>query len=101
MGLLREPAPVLSTESRIKEIRQAMLDTLAGLGTSHAQTKLGLRVMYASDIQALWYLRGDVMAMLAKPLGETAAKARIATITAMFDGLLPSAQKSRPSRLHK
>lgn len=101
MSLFGESAPDLSPESRIKEIRQAMLDSLAGLGESHHLTRVWARVLYAPDIQALWYLRTEMMILLAGLLGESAAKTRLLTITDMFSGLLPSAQKSRPNRLRK
>jgi hypothetical protein len=101
MGLLSDAAANLSAESRINEIRQAMMDSLTGVGESHQVTKLCGRVLYAPDIQALWYLRGDVMTLLAGPLGESVAKDRLLTITKMFNGLLPSGQKSRHSHLHK
>ena len=99
LSLLGEPAPDLSLESRIKEIRQAMLDSLAGVGESQQLARVWARVLYAPDIQALWYLRSEMMILLAGLLGESAAHARLSTITDMFNGLLPSAQKSRPNRL--
>lgn len=99
LSLLGEAAPDLSPESRIKEIRQAMLDSLAGLGESHQLARVWARVLYAPDIQALWYLRSEMMILLAGLRGESAAHACLSTITDMFNGLLPSAQKSRPNRL--
>jgi hypothetical protein len=101
MSLFGESTPDLSPESRIKDIRQAMLDCLAGLGESHQFARVWARVLYAPDIQALWYLRAEMMTLLAGLLGEAAAHARLATITDMFSGLLPSAQKSRPNRLRR
>lgn len=101
MSLFGEPVPDLSPESRIKEIRQAMLDSLVGLSESHQLTRVWARVLYAPDIQALWYLRTEMMILLASLLGESAAKTQLLTITDMFIGLLPSAQKSRPSRLRQ
>lgn len=101
MSLFGESAPDLSSESRIKEIRQAMLDSFAGLGESDEIARVWGRVLYAPDIQALWYLRSDVMTLLAGLRGESVAGARITTISAMFNGLLPSAQKSRPTRFRK
>lgn len=99
MSLFGESAPDMSAESRIKDIRQAMLDALVGLAESHQQARVWARVLYAPDIQALWYLRSDVMTLLAGPLGESVAKTRLSTITPMFNGLLPAAQKSRPTHL--
>jgi hypothetical protein len=40
-----------------------------------------------------------MMTLLAESLGESVATQRMATITTLFDGLLPAAQKSRPNRL--
>lgn len=101
MSLWGEAAPVPSAESRIKLIRQAMLDSLANLGESPLLTRVYARVLYATDIQALWYLRGDLMNLLADWNGESVAKTRLVVITSMFNGLLPAAQKPRPSRLHR
>ena len=101
MSLFGDPVPDPNPESRIKEIRQAMLDSLASLGESHHLTRVWARILYAPDIQALWYLRTEMMILLAGLLGESAAKAQLVTITDMFSGLLPSAQRSRPNRLGK
>lgn len=99
MSLFGEPVPDLNPESRIKDIRQAMLDNLAGLSQSHQLARVWARVLYAPDIQALWYLRTDMMTLLAGLLGESVAHARLSDITLMFTGLLPAAQMARPSRL--
>lgn len=101
MSLWGEAAPVPSAESRIKLIRKAMFDSLADMEESYHLTRLQARVLYATDIQALWYLRGDLMNFLADWNGELVAKTRLVVITGMFNGLLPAAQKSRPSRLHR
>ncbi len=101
MGLLGESTSKPSAKARIGDIRQAMLDSLDGVAASHQLTKVSARILYAPDVQSLWYLRGDVMTLLAETLGESAASARLATISALFVGLLPSAQKSRPTRLHQ
>ena len=101
MSLFGESAPDLIPESRIKDIRQAMMDSLAGLAESHQHARVWARVLYAPDIQALWYLRAEMMTLLAGLLGESAAQARLSIITDKFSGLLPAAQKSRPNRLRK
>jgi hypothetical protein len=98
MSLFGEPVRDSNPESRIKDIRQAMLDSLAGLSQSHQMARVWARVLYAPDIQALWYLRTDMMTLLARLLGESTAHARLASITLMFTGLLPAAQMARPSR---
>jgi hypothetical protein len=101
MSLFGESAPDLNPEGRIKDIRQAMLDCLAGLGDSHELARVWGRVLYAADIQSLWYLRAEVMNLLAGLLGETAAHSHLSSITNMFNGLLPAAQKPRPNRLRR
>lgn len=101
MGLLGESTLKPGAKSRIGDIRQAMLDSLDGVAVSHQLTKVSARILYAPDVQSLWYLRGDVMTLLAEALGESVATTRVAIVTAKFSGLLPAAQKSRPTRLHQ
>ncbi len=101
MALLVEPTADLDAKGRVEAIRVAMLDHLDDLDTNERLNKVRSRIQYAPDIQALWYLRGDVMTMLAETLGESAATKRLEEITDKFRGLLPAAQKSRPNRLRK
>jgi hypothetical protein len=39
-------------------------------------------VRYANDVQALWYLRGDLMATLSAMQGEVQAREQILKLTA-------------------
>jgi len=50
-------------------------------------------------VQALWYLRGDLMSVLAGRHGEAAARAKLTAINEMFEQLLPEGLRSRPSPL--
>lgn len=77
----------------LEEIREEMLALLEGISNLPLQR----RISYAHDIQGLWYLRGDLMSTLAGKVGEAQAKEEIVRITAMFQHLLPSGLKSRPS----
>lgn len=86
------------TESSLDSIRQAMLDALGALGAS-SYPVVQLRVSYANEIQDLWYLRGDLMAVLAAIEGEAVARNKLAQISEMFKGLLPRGMSSRPSPL--
>jgi hypothetical protein len=99
-GLLGNPlAPSESTlESGTEDIREAMLTVMGESAPKHFP-QVTRRIRYASDIQALWYLRGDLMAALAAMHGEIAAREKVATVTAQFQGLLPSGLGSRPSPL--
>ena len=99
-GLLgNSVAPTESTlESGTEDIREAMLGLLGEAGSKRFP-HVTRRVRYANDIQALWYLRGDLMAALAATQGESAAREKIQRITNMFHGLLPGSLSSRPSPL--
>ncbi len=101
MGLLSESSADGSAKGRVEVIRQAMLTHLADLDANQRLVKVRIRIQYAPDIQALWYLRGDVMTLLAEALGEAVATQRLSEMTDQFRGLLPAAQQSRPNRLHK
>ena len=99
-GLLGNPvAPSESMlESGTEDIRDTMLAVLGEEG-SRQFPQVTRRIRYANDIQALWYLRGDLMASLADMHGEMAAREKVASVTAQFRGLLPSGLHSRPSSL--
>jgi hypothetical protein len=99
-GLLGNP--VLPSDSvlaaNMEDIREAMLALLTQSGDKQHATVIR-RVRYASDIQALWYLRGDLLAALASIHGEATARQQLQTLTRMFQGLLPGGLSSRFSPL--
>ena len=99
-GLLgHSTEPSASTlENGTEDIREAMLVLLGDVGPKRFP-HVTRRVRYANDIQALWYLRGDLMAALAAMHGESKARQKIQGITEMFSGLLPASLTSRPSPL--
>jgi hypothetical protein len=99
-GLLGNPVTPTDSilESGIEDIREAMLALLDDNGSKQF-ANVTRRVRYANDVQALWYLRGDVLAALASLHGEVAAREQIQEITQMFNGLLPGSLNSRPSPL--
>ena len=99
-GLLgHSTEPSASTlENGTEDIREAMLVLLGDVGPKRFP-HVTRRVRYANDIQALWYLRGDLMAALAAMHGEVAAREKVAAVTRMFQGLLPNGLNSRPSPL--
>jgi hypothetical protein len=99
-GLLGNPAAPSDSmiETGTEDIREAMLALLGESGTKQFPN-VTRRVRYANDIQALWYLRGDLMAALAATQGEAAARQKVLQITDMFHGLLPGNLSSRPSPL--
>ncbi|MRD49641.1 hypothetical protein [Caenimonas koreensis] len=99
-GLLGNPVTPSDSvlETGTEDIRECMLQALGESGSRHFP-QLTRRIRYANDIQALWYLRGDLMAALASMHGEVKAREKIASITAQFQGLLPGGMGSRPSPL--
>ena len=99
-GLLGNPvAPSESIlEAGTEDIRESMLALMGDAGFKQFP-QVTRRIRYANDVNALWYLRGDLMAALAAMHGERAARQRIASVTSMFQGLLPGGLSSRPSPL--
>ena len=85
-------------ENGTEDIREAMLATLGESGWRQFP-QLTRRVRYASDIQSLWYLRGELMGTLASIHGESVAREKVSSITAQFQGLLPGGMISKPSPL--
>jgi hypothetical protein len=51
------------------------------------------------ELEDLWYLRGDLMAVLAGMYGELAARQKLESITKMFEYMLVPGLRSRPSPL--
>ena len=93
------PAPSDSVlENGLEDIRDAMLLVLGDTGAKQFP-QAARKIRYATDIKDLWYLRGDLMAVLAQLHGELTARNSIAKINARFQGLLPGGLNSRPSPL--
>ena len=82
----------------IEDIRDAMLGLLAGADIQKYPI-VARRIRYATDIQALWFLRGDLMAVLANAHGEGVARTEIAQVSEMLENSLPQGLRSRPSPL--
>jgi hypothetical protein len=85
-------------EYSIEDIRQAMLGMMTDVQDAQFPY-LVRRIRYASDVQALWFLRGDLMAVLAGSYGEVAAREKLDLVSTMFEDLLPDGLRSRPSPL--
>ena len=99
-GLLGNPPRPSDSimENGTEDIRESMLAMLGENGPRDFP-QVTRRIRYANDIQALWYLRGDLMGALASMHGEAAAREKMGSISAMFQGLLPGGLSSRPSPL--
>ena len=81
--------------ARLETIRQAMLDLLQEDGC-RVFPLVERRILFASDLQALWYLRSDLMAALSYLQGERIARQSLKDITELFEGSLPKGMFSRP-----
>ncbi len=92
------PAPAPVGEVSLEHIRQTMQE-LVRQDRSERAAKLGRRIRYANDVETLWYLRGELMGLLARIRGEAAAQEEIERLSNMFSELLPSGLRSRPSPL--
>jgi hypothetical protein len=80
---------------RIEDIRKAMLDSLGDQGCA-SFSNLERRVLFAADLQGLWYLRSDIMAAISSTQGESVASQKLRQITCMFEGLLPKGMFPKP-----
>lgn len=85
-------------QAALNDIRRTMLDCLGASGAA-AYPEIQLRIAYASDPQELWYLRGDLMAVIAATDGEVTARRKLARISDLFKGHLPKGLATRPSPL--
>jgi hypothetical protein len=85
---------------QIDDIRQAMLRCLDP-ESSEQFPHVERRILTASNVPALWFLRPELLMVLSARSGEQAAHEVIDEISAMFDGLLPKSLNSRPSRLQR
>lgn len=72
----------------LEEARRAMLHSLMGL-TGCEVARMNMRLRYAGDIEALWYLRSDLLDTLTLLRGKAIAQTVLDRITPMFQGQSP------------
>ncbi len=96
---LRDPDSA-GSPYQIDDIRQAMLRCLEPQ-ISERFPHVERRILTASSLPALWFMRPELLMALATHGGEQAAHKIIDEISAMFDGLLPKSLSSRPSPLRR
>jgi hypothetical protein len=89
----------MKAQSRLEDIREAMLETMSeALEGRVIRPAVWGQVLYAKDIQMLWYQRSDLMAFLSDHYGETMAHQKMAEITREFRDLIPSARRAAPGQ---
>ena len=84
-------------ENQLGRIRAAMLSVLQAHG-GHSVQRVAQRVRFASDVEALWYLRQDVLTSLAEIDGEPSARRQMRRINSLFKGGLPQTMGPRVHR---
>ena len=83
-----------SADRQLGQIRTAMLSLLQVHG-GHAMQRVAQRVRFAGDLEALWYLRQDVLTALSAVDGEVAARRQMQQINRLFKGGLPDTMGPR------
>lgn len=96
MGAGSQATPVL--DDAVADIRRSMSEAL-GRPVGVAALGIARRIESADDLQELWYLRADLMVVLAALKGEAKAREVLFELSSRFHGLLPRAFSSRHSPL--
>lgn len=95
------PAAGVDRDAHIETIRVAMLQCLGPITDESDRhfVQVLTRIRFSNDVEGLWYLRGDVMALLSTTRGELAARQYVDGLTPLFEGLLPRSLTNGPARL--
>lgn len=90
--------PVAESTDDLETIRNAMLQALMQAHGAH-HGGIERRVLFARDLDELWYARPDLMTALAASRGESVARDQLAGITALFEARMPERfrRASRPT----
>lgn len=80
-----QKAAQTGTERTLQQVRAAMLAALERHGLTSQWRRLAERVTYASELEALWYLRQDLLTALMPACGEVRARQELQPINALFD----------------
>lgn len=72
-----------ATDLVLERVRSAMLMALEQYG-DESQVRLDMKISCAREISELWYLRPELMHMVASEHGEEVARVCVSKITALF-----------------
>ena len=86
-----------STDRQMVQIRTSMLSLLDARPGNNVR-RVVQRVRFADDLEALWYLRQDVLTTLAEIDGEPSARRQMRRINSLFKGGLPQTMGPRVHR---
>jgi hypothetical protein len=99
------PSSAAPTEPHVEismdDIRARMMNLVPESADDERVAIIRRRIRYADSVESLWFLRGELMAILAKTKGEAVALEIVSGVSNMFDDLLPAGLRSRPSPLGK
>ena len=93
------PPAAVGNSVSMEDIRETML-SLAAMDNDERALAVTRRIRYAADLEALWYIRGELMGLLARTHGEAIAREMLEDLSVLFTGLLPRGLRSRPSPLN-
>ncbi|WP_435488912.1 hypothetical protein [Variovorax sp. ZT4R33] len=83
-----------SPDRQLVQIRTTMLSLLEDHPGERVD-RVAQRVRFADDMEALWYLRQDVLTTLAEIDGEPSARRQMRRINSLFKGGLPQTMGPR------
>ena len=91
-GILWDSRVDQQADGEIDDIREEMLGCIAPYVEGMAERPpVWSKLMYAQDMQALWYQRSEMMQILSEHCGETAAADTLERITLLFRDHIPAA----------
>ncbi|MEO8542916.1 MAG: hypothetical protein ABI434_04995 [Burkholderiaceae bacterium] len=90
--------PVAESNDDLEVIRMAMLQTL-DQSTDRTNSAIERKLLFAHDVNQLWYARPELMNAIAASKGEAAANVCLAEITLLFETRAPDRfkRKGRPA----
>lgn len=86
-----------TNERHLQRVRAMMLLLLEPHDGDHVR-RTQQRIRFAQDMEALWYLRQDLVLVLTEFEGDASARAQTMTVNSFFLGRLPSTMKPRLHR---
>ena len=91
---------VLDMDGRVEDVRGSMLEVLSPyVDDDAAVPKVWARIVRATDSQTLWYLRSELLGVLADNCGEPMARESLTRITELFRGAVPDTQMPKVRKL--
>ena len=98
-GLLRESRAGQDNAQVLDDIREEMLSSIAPYVENQVvRPPVWGKVLYAEDVESLWYHRSEVMQILSEKEGEAVATETLERLTELFRNHVPKAQFASAAR---